>query len=315
MSITNADALREAWRESAGDTPAARMSRRSLAALATSRPDLRPVYAELTAPQQDLLDLHIDGATIADHSAPARQVGQFMQKVAAAVKAVAKSDSGRRRLPDNLLVSALAPGSIRMTFTSKPASEIAGHEAVQGADIATLETVALRRVVAILLQADTSTSALDSTVHDLNSGAQSALRGLGRAVFDSNWQVEGSLTHRQSGQKVPLRFGVQGAARLLDATELISAEEVLVTWGGFVDGWTWSNGTMRFESTDHGSFDASVGNADLQDLVAHFLAEQRPVTCDFRMLVSHRKSDQSTTRRSFTLLGIKEQPPEPSLLD
>jgi hypothetical protein len=78
--LSAADRLRAAWLSIEGDDPLARSERMSLEVSAAGRQDLMAVIADLKAPVQAELDLHLDGETVTSHETDAGPFGRLVSR-------------------------------------------------------------------------------------------------------------------------------------------------------------------------------------------------------------------------------------------
>lgn len=310
QNASGEDLLRDAWAAASGDSRIDDRLRRSLHASAAKRPDLAPVLRELTGEDvRTELDLHLEGAGVKGHETNALRFGRFVTRFARTVKDFAKDLGGLAKLPTDLQILAPAPGSVRVVLRSPaPHRDSANlpHTAVTS-----LESLAMRQVVSLVLKAETDDdgigSALTAAVYDLKGPTRHSLDLLARSVIDGNWDVVGELREPSRGV-TPVRLSQRGAVRLADAarqTELVEDRDVAIV--GTVDSWAWSTATMGFEPEGAPAFFASVPE-HLDRKVASLLEDRPRTRGTFLVLTSYPQGDESSPRRSYSLVAIEELP-------
>jgi hypothetical protein len=148
------EAFRAALRESTGYSDADEISRVSLHASIGADPDLLSVWREETAPAQAALDLHLAGESVEDHATNARQFSDFVAGVSSAVKATVKDRLGLRAYTEDLLIDALAPGSLRVVLRARDPITTDPTITEPGS---TVDSDALRGIASVLIHAGDDT--------------------------------------------------------------------------------------------------------------------------------------------------------------
>ena len=299
----NGDRFRDALLAAQGGDFFQRLSVESLMAVAATDPELQRIAEEIASSPRAELDLHIAGAGVSGHETAAVAFGRFVTRTATAVKELAKAASGKARLPSRLQVVAPAPGSVRVVFRAPAAQQATGGLQL---DVETVEAVALRRLTALLLQAEQTVpdSPLRAAVHGLRGDARRALRLLGQSVVEAHWNLEGVL--RQRGHEATaLRLSEGGAQRLVSAATDTEAEVTNERIRGTVDGWIWSEETLLFLPERGGRIRADVQES-LQDEIAALVHEpDQPVLATFTVVTVYPTGDARSARRSYSLNSVE----------
>ncbi len=298
-------ALREAWLTSTGDARLDRWKRQSLEMAVNEQPASAMTLAQLKAEGRTELDLHLRGASVVGHETPALGFGRFIARTSLAVKEVAKSVAGIRRLAAQLQILAPAPGSVRVVFRSPQRQE--AQSALPGTGTDSLEAIALRRLVALMLQAertDVENSPIEATLYGLSGDARRSVRSLARSVADAHWSLTGEL-RRGDGSLTPIQVTPAGAMRLADAAAVKYAEvEHNHVLRGVVDGWVWSEATMTFIPEEGRRFRASVAE-QMHAAVAHANDDPRPrVRAVFTVVRTFPPGEFSSVQLSYELTSI-----------
>lgn len=314
MSDSAAERLRAALSAAPGDHPLAGLARGSLLGLAERHADLKAVADELAGAVRTELDLHLDGAGVTNHETAASDFGRFVTRTAIAVKEFAKATTGRRQFQTRLQVVGPTAGSVRVLLRSPEARD--ATEGIPGTQVETVESVALRKLVALMLQAETAEddegTPLEASMHGLRGETRRAVRLVGQAVVDGQWRLSGQLRTRGQ-QATPVRLSEAGAQRLVAAARLTEAEVGVEELPGIVDGWIWSEATMIFQPATGRRFRAAVGE-ELQSAVSMLGGDPRPeVTARFTVVTTFPPGEERSARRSYSLDAIEAIPEEPTL--
>jgi hypothetical protein len=300
--------FRSAWLSLEGETGfLADLQRRSLIAAARGAPHLEAALADLQAPQQAELDLHIAGGSVQGHETLARPFGQFVTRVATAVKEIAKSVGGKERYATKLRVLAPSQGSVRVVMR---APEIRRpHDVIPGdREYDSLDSLAVKHLAAVLAHADdaqSEDSPLVASIQALRGPARIALRQVARSVEAEGWEIEGVL--RQRGHDPSrIRLTPSGASMLIDAASDDVGERQQVTLSGVIDGQRRSLSAMWFQPDSGRAFEAAVTQPGLLDHVAELAAlpDQR-VRAVFTVFVRYGEADSEHARRSYELTDLE----------
>lgn len=247
----------------------------SLLAVIRDDPELVRIAEAELAPRNGHLELHLDGGSVKGHATVAKSFGQFVTRMADATKAAVREMAGLAALPDELLVDAGA-GSVRVTFVAPPrhdpAAEISVPEIAD--EIVPDEdgySEALRRIAVVLSNAHTASlddEDLNAAVGLLPSSARHHLRVALDQVHKGAWSIDGEFSQRGVG-RVQLHVGESGVGYLREKlTETVTERETREA-KGFLDGHTWSKGTMRLLLEPTGeTLTASFGSPGVQLEVA-----------------------------------------------
>lgn len=309
--------LRSALRELSGDGRQERLMRQSIFAAIASDERLRDVYAEETGPRQVALDLHLAGAGVTEHHTNASAFGQFIARIADAVKEAAKGIAGQARYSAGLLVDAPAPGSLRVVLRAPEPKQEPGTDGELELGASTADSQALRLIAGAMSAAsetdDPDSDDLRSSVEVLPSGARTPLRSAARIAQQAGWDITGVVAQRHHAAE-PMTLSMRGAKRLTDMLERDAGTPQPETVIGHVDGLKYSLATMWFmPAGTQRSVRASVPTPDLLDAVAALVKHDR-VTAVFDTYSSFRESDgrvfvQARVLRSID--AVEEPHPEP----
>lgn len=307
--MTEADTFRAAWVDLYGrDDVASQLSRMSLEAMAQGIPSLEGALADLRAPLQAELDLHVTGGTIHGHEAVARPFGQFVTRAANAVREIAKSIGQKERYGASLRILAPSSGSVRVILRAPDTGSDSGK--IPGdTDGDSLDSLAVKRLAAVLGQAnsaatDPDTSPLVATVRTLRGPARAAIAKVAQSVQREGWQLDGEL--RQRGRNPsPIHLSTRGAAALIDAVGNDTNEIEETVLSGVIDGQRRSLSAMWFQPDMARSFEAAVDDAELLDEVAALAVDPTTrVVAKFRVFISYAGGDSAHARRSYELRDI-----------
>lgn len=291
--------FREAWKTSTGHAAADRLLRRSLSASARRFPEVGEMARSLELAGRAQLDLHLVGEREDRHETSASALGDFLQRVSRAVREVAKSAAGVRRLTGDISVLAPSAGSVRVVFV-----EQAGRR--NGGTVGTRAdwSVGMERVASTFVAASDESETLEASVQDLSVPAREAMRGLAAAVADHKWGIVGSITTRE-GEKRALRLTTAAAGRLVAAVHADPSRTSCVRAEGYVDGWRWSSSTMRLVPDRGAAIEAHVPH-ELQRAVAHFHVDPaRRVVASFDLHERLSSRAPGKVVQSYALTGIE----------
>jgi hypothetical protein len=292
------------WDSASDGSPAADAIRTSLAALASESDELKSTLRKLLGVGGGHLELHMNGRGITHHSTNAKKLGDFIKKTSRALNEIAKSESGRSRLHDRILVTAPVAGSVAVTFSVEQHYET-GNE-IPGTATSEIEEVAIKRLVSIFLQAedqvnDIESTVLDAAIHTLRGPAQRSLRELAKSISNNGWEVDGVFYSR--GQEVPVKMSRNGLSRVIDVTRSINQVEETLEATGKVDSWAWSKQTMGFERENGAIIEAFVPE-QLSHEVAEWIERHEQVNVKFRVIIVFPPGDRAFERKSYYLTSI-----------
>lgn len=305
MTDSLPEALRKALRSASGDDFASRLSRASLYTATRGQPDLEQVYTDMTLRSSAELDLHLEGAGVTDHSTRADALGRLLARSATAVKELAKDIGGLSRHTPGLLTEAPALGSVRVVLRTPDVKRT--QEGLPIEDTQSLDALALHQLASLMLQADEDNpadDALDASIQQLRGETRQALRLLGQAVLDGNWDVEGSLVVPGHGRQ-PVHLGQRGARRIVEVAKRKDTDVKHVSLIGEVDGWVWSSSTMRFDPDEGRAFTAAVP-PNLQSGVAAIVGQaDHRAAAEFLVTTTFPQGDTQSAKRSYALMAIE----------
>jgi len=302
-----------------GDDFVANLRRASLAASAVGNPELEDVLRDLTAEPQAMFDLHLSGATVDEHSTRADWFGQFVSRMAVAVKEVSKSLAGKDRMAVGLRVVGPTAGSVRVQLMAP--APITTQDELPDSHSMSLESMALRHVAGLMQMAEgdsvaSDDSPLTAAVQVLDGRARGAVQSAVKTVIEAGWEIEGEV--RQRGHEPEHVVFSPGAAERLSIELQQSVERrESVTLRGYIDGQRHSLGAMWFIRESGGRpVEAAVGDVSLLDEVTSLSVDARQlVEANFEMLVTQPRGDSRSERRSFELRRIRRVPDTPDLFD
>lgn len=310
-----ADSFRDAWLSLESGDESMALDRMSLEAMTMGNPELEEVLADLRAPLQAELDVHLSGDRITGHEARASDFGVFVSRTAIAVKEIAKSLAGRERMATDLRVLAPAPGSVRVIFRAPPVEH---HQAVIPGDTDgdSIDSLAVKRLATLFdySENESEDSPLVASLRSLRGPARMAVGRVARTVSDAGWDIDGFLRQQGLGTQ-PLRLSHGAATRLHDAATNDVTDVQVVTSVGTIDGHRMSVGRMWFQPEAGRSFEASVPTADLlKAVVALGSRPEQAVRARFDVFISYATGDVEHASRSRALTAIEAiEPPEPML--
>lgn len=275
--------------------------------LAVDRPDLVPVWFEEVGPEQAELDLHLEGDGVTGHSTDAFSFAKFIQNVAESVKEIAKSATGLKRYPHNLLVEGAAPGSVRVVLKAPPVRK-GQSEALLKEDTSSADSDALKKVARLFAAASehSNDDVLDSLLHGTSLPAREALRKATRVVTNASWDIRGTIAQKRLGlQETQLTH--RGAVALEEAIGRETTEEEVLTVVGILDGLKASVGVVWIEPEKGKPFAASVASDELFARVASLLSggASPPIRATIRVIQTLSSTDGAGIRASRELLSIE----------
>lgn len=292
----------------------------SLLTMVSSDPDLARIADQETAPRSARFDIRLEGQSVEVHRTTARPFGQFIIELSDAVKATVKNLSGATRLGDELLVEP-GTGSVRATFIAPPRTRSNAMPSGEAPDEIwpeeDLYSEALRRVAVVFGKADPDspdTAGLDSALAAIPAESRPALRKALEQAHKQAWFISGTFRQRGIGTtqvQVPPSGVNYLKERLSERFE--SSERWTVS--GYLDGHTWSSGTMRFivGSTGH-SITASFGSSEVQLRVGELDAQpSTKVKAVFTVVITTGRS-LAVPRRSYVLDTVAPISDEAQLL-
>jgi hypothetical protein len=313
--VTSPEQFRDAWLSLDALDGDRSLERMSLELSVADNPSLASVLADLYAPLQAELDLHLGGESEARHETQASAFGLLVSRTATAVKEIAKSVGGLDRRSASLLVLAPAPGSVRVVFRA-PRIVHAQATIPGDADGDSLESIAVQRLAALFayseqvpdLESDevgADDSPLRASVTGLRGPARVAVGQVARTIAEAGWQIDGFL--RQQGRPTsPLRLTTGGAIRLREATREAVTERTSEVRNGTIDGHRHSLGAMWFIPETGRPFEAAVGTSKLFDRVASLATPSGQVMrATFAVVSTYSSGDVTSAKRSRELLGIE----------
>lgn len=255
--------LRAALREATGDVEVDQFVQASIWASIAADPDAVRVFREETAPQQVVVDLHLEGGEVREHSTNAGRFARFIQRISQATSAVAKDIAGTSRYPENILIDALSPGSVRVVLRAPEKTPEANRPTFDDLPVSTADSTALRRIAGILTYASTTPDVADdellpALVRELPAKARSLLESASTEMLKAGWEVSGAVRQRQCPEE-EVSVTQRGAARLKTALKFAPAEPVRESLVGTIDGFKYSLGVIYFSPEDtRRSFSAAV---------------------------------------------------------
>lgn len=298
--------LHAAWHASSGNDYVDMLRRRSLSAGASQHPDLAPVVRSLELGQRAQLDLHLAGHEREDqHETSASKLGEFLKRCADAVRALAKSGSPISRLHGDLRVLAPSPGSVRIVFVEQARDEDEGQSFG-------LWELGMARLAETFDLAESGDDGLSGAVDSYSLQARRALELLGKTVAEQEWVIKGSHVSRD-GSSRPTGLTQYSADRLVDAASRTKTDSKPYSTAGALDGWRWSNSTLRLRQERAGAIDVYVPER-FRDQVAEWVAARGADRSLFEVgLVRHETlTSGGNIRATYELRTIK---PVRSLFD
>ncbi|SKC37417.1 hypothetical protein [Okibacterium fritillariae] len=268
----------------------------------------RIVAEQELAPVNGHLELHLSGETVVQHATNARPFGQFVLQMAESVKSTARDISGAKRLKDELLIET-GPGSVKTTFVAPPRrrdpSTLPTPEKQEPLIDDDRFSEALRRVAVVFANVEgdlQENPALDSAISQIPAASRLPLKKALDEVLKQEWSLEGSFTQRGIGvTRVKVHPHSISYLRARLAETVVSTD----TWEstGYLDGHTWSTGTMRFIPVKNSRpITASFGDSEVQ-LEVGKLDSKPSQKVRVRMTV-HSTIGLTATKKSYVLDSI-----------
>lgn len=308
-----AASLVEALRYTSGDPKADRILHESIrAGIVRDDAELLDIFEREVGPEQAEVDLHLTGPGIENSAANARQFSKFVSGISDAVKETAKARVGRNRYCDNLMIEGATPGSVRVVLRVA-APQMADGQVADEKTVALASSVdsdALRAVASILAHASDANedTPLAAEIADLPAKARTALRRVALASQQGGWVAHGIIRQRGIGA-AELQLTSDGATRLQLQLQVDEAHDTrrTETRTGTIDGFRWSLGTFYFAPDDAPAFSAGVMRNSVAQEVARLMDDpDRSVSADFDVVESYMPGDQTRSRISRMLTGIRE---------
>lgn len=272
--------LRNALRATTGNSDLDAIMYASVAAGIDGDPHLEKVFREETAPDQALLDLHLEGDGVREHQTSAARFATFVKRVSEATKFTAKHMAGLESYPERLLIEGVLPGSLRVVLRAPAIASTAfgdPHPEIQAdsSDSSALKVIARVFTSASMTDDDADSAPLLGLVQALPAPARRALRGAAGEVIKGGWEIAGTVRQRRKEEE-PIQITQRGAARLHSALKFHPGEPEIEVRIGFFDGLKVSAGTVYFIPTERGGrpFGAAAPTDDLLSQVAHLVAER-----------------------------------------
>jgi hypothetical protein len=230
-------AIVEAARYRTGNNSLDAFLMQSLVAGVANSPELSATLQSELAPEQVQLDLHLTGESVQHHATNANTLGDFISHLSDAVKETAKAIGDKRAWRNNLLVSGVQPGSVRVILQVPEARKPRNSGTPELTESTTLDSQAVRAIAQTMSTAsqDEATDDDEVVIARIPKQARRALRLAALDVKRAGWDIEGSISQR--GRSIdPVRLTHRGAERLV--TSLNGVEEVTTAKEtfGVVDG-------------------------------------------------------------------------------
>jgi len=309
----DADLLRSALRVRSGKPGLDEILHGALAVGIYGDPEMETVFREETAPGQAALDLHLAGEGVSGHSTNARRFSEFVSRISKTVKYTARGVANSAAWGENLLVDALAPGSVRVVLRAPEEPRVSeGEVPFEGVAHDTPDSTAIRRVAGVITFAsaedEADADAMVAAARGLPPEAQQTLKSAMSTVVAAAWTIEGSVRQRWQREE-PVRLTTRGAERLISALELNPApprtERMTVT----IDGLKHSLSVVYLKREGRGhAFAASVTDEALLRDVAHLADDPtRSALAEFDVYVD-AVEDGRAARTSRTLRSIRLLP-------
>lgn len=244
--------LRASLRETTGDAEFDDMLRGSLYARIARDPAKARVFREETAPEQVMLDLHLDGVGVVRHATSAERLGAFIQRISEATKETAKHLAGANAYSQKLLIEGVGPGSIRVVLRVPDLPVDLGKPAHPDVSTDSVDSMALRQIAAAftLASADDAPPGDDDPllgmIQHLPAAARSHLRGAAGEAVRAGWEIHGTVQQRRKPE-LEMLVTTRGAGRLRSALKFAPSEPSRETLLGTLDGFRWSEGIAYFQ--------------------------------------------------------------------
>lgn len=280
FDVRRVETLRGALRATTGNAALDAVMCASVAAGIQGDPLLEKVYREETAPEQALLDLHIEGDGVHEHQTSAARFATFVKRVSEATKFTAKQIAGLESYQERLLIEGVLPGSVRVLLRAPATNGTAIDEPHPDIQADSSDSLALKVIARVFTNASMTDDEADPApllglIQSLPAPARRALRGAAGEVLKGGWEIAGAVRQRRREEE-PIQVTQRGAARLRSALRFHPGEPEMEVRIGFFDGLKVSAGTVYFIPTERGGrpFGAAAPTDDLLSQVAHLVAER-----------------------------------------
>ncbi|MFD6445072.1 hypothetical protein ACFWEJ_08215 [Promicromonospora sp. NPDC060204] len=302
--------LRSALRETTGDPEIDEFVQASLFAGIAKDPEAVRVFREETAPEQVVVDLHLEGGEVTEHSTNAGRFARFVQRISQATSAVAKDVAGAARYPENLLIDALAPGSVRVVLRAPGIPTDKGRPAFEDLPVSTADSTALRRIAGILTHASTTSDAADdellpALVRELPARARSLLESASTEMLKAGWEVAGTVRQRRYSEE-DVTVTQRGVARLKSVLKFAPSDPARESIVGTIDGFKYSLGVIYFSPADSRRGFSAVVHTDALLVRVVRLSQQKDldVVATFEIVTEGGAEDSVRVYR--TLVDVRE---------
>ncbi|WP_142254613.1 hypothetical protein [Mycobacterium colombiense] len=301
--------LTRALQNALDDSPASAFTRMNIRnGIVRDDAALIDIFERIAGPDQAEVDLHLEGPGVEGHSTNAKYFAQFVSGISDAVKETAKSRVGKGRYSEHLLIEGVGPGSVRVVLRAPTPRVPKGELPIDEISASTVDSDALRSIVAILTHAssDEEESPLVAELLDLPPTAR---RGLKRATTTTNeagWSIKGSVRQRNIGAE-DVVLTPQGAFRLrqsLDAQVESRVEETMV---GNIDGFRRSLSTLYFQPEGSARIiQAAVLDLEIAATITDLFAQpDLMVEVVFEVIETYLPGDKTHPRRSRSVQSIR----------
>lgn len=307
--------FRSALQQSSGSTLSDEITRASiLNGIVRDDHELFDIYVKEVGPQQAVLDIHLEGEGVSNHSTNAESFAKFVLGLSDAVKETAKADAGAQRASSELLIEGALPGSVRVVLKAPIVKEV---NAFIESTPSSLQSRALRKVSQVLSVASDKdelvSDTLDASVQALPVKARKRLGVAVSQALASSWSLKGALEQRQYGVE-DLTIDSRSAAKLKVALERGHEEPSVEKFVGSIDGVRRSGGIMWFKPEDKPVFAATIKDDSLLQRVAELNAlEDQQVSAIFDVLTVFDQGDSAAFKKSRTLISINTSGDTPEL--
>lgn len=302
--------LRAALRDTTGDPEIDEFTQGSILASIAGDPDAVRVFREETAPEQVVVDLHLDGGEVRIHSTNAGRFARFVQRVSQATGAFARDLAGAARYSENILIDALAPGSVRVVLRAPEIPKDPSWPTLDDLPVSTADSTALRRIAGILTYASSTVDSVDdellpALVRELPSRVRTHLESASSEMIKAGWEVSGTVRQRQHPEESVV-VTQRGVERLRSVLKFMPNEPVRESIKGTIDGFKYSLGSIYFSPNDsRRSFSAAVHtDALLARVVQLSQVKDRTVIATFEVVTAGSADDAVRTYR--TLVDVRE---------
>lgn len=247
MSINDErlEALRNALRETTGNPQLDAFLASQMMAAMPGDEAAWEVYRQETGPVQAQFDIHIDGDTVVNHAASAKDVSDFIKNLTLTADRLSQHKSEQAKTgksskkPGEYLLQAITPGSLKITIAAPdPEKQDENQESV--VEASTAKSQALRDIAELLEIAQSEGEAPESpqtktAVENLPFAARSSLKTMLEVVDKQKWTLEGELAQRHKPTK-KFTFTDSGRVKLSRALEENAQEIEISHWHTPIDG-------------------------------------------------------------------------------